>query len=154
AAYIANVEERAQKAKVAQAVSEEKAQGARREKEQAENARQLAEAKAVAESQARRRTQWLAASAGLFLLALVAAGIFALRDYEARQKVLADALDRALTAGMSGDLDAAEKATAEAKAAGAPSGQVEMLRGQIALHRGQSREARRHLEGAVRLLPE
>src|SRR5262245_27371843 len=29
-----------------------------------------------------------------------------------------------------------------------------MLRGQIALHRGQSREARRHLEDAVELLPE
>jgi hypothetical protein len=29
-----------------------------------------------------------------------------------------------------------------------------MLRGQIALHRGQSREAKRHLEQAVRLLPE
>jgi tetratricopeptide (TPR) repeat protein len=64
------------------------------------------------------------------------------------------AIDKALTAAMSGDLDTAEQATAEAEQAGALAGQVHMLRGQIALHRGQSREAIRHLEEAVRLLPD
>jgi tetratricopeptide (TPR) repeat protein len=97
---------------------------------------------------------WIAASAGLFLLLLLVAIFFAWRDYAARQKHLADTLDRALTAAFSGDLDGAEKATTEAERAGASAGQVHMLRGQIALHRGQSREAMRHLEEAVRLLPD
>jgi tetratricopeptide (TPR) repeat protein len=83
----------------------------------------------------------------------LAAGYFAWRDSEARQKHLADVLDRALTAAMSGDLVTADQATAEAERAGASAGQVNMLRGQIALHRGQSRDAIRHLKEAVRLLP-
>src|SRR5262249_38833580 len=68
AEYIADVEERAQKAKVAQAVAEEKSERLAEEKAEAERrARQLAE-------KARRRTLWGAASAGLFLLALLTAG--------------------------------------------------------------------------------
>src|SRR5262249_53691152 len=62
-------------------------------------------------------------------------------------------LDRAFTAAVSGDLDGADQATAEAEKAGALPGQVQMLRGQIALHRGKSREAMQHLQDAVRLLP-
>jgi serine/threonine protein kinase len=154
AGYLAHVEERAHQAKVAQRLAEEKAEGARREQEQAEKARRLAEGKAEAERRARRRLLWLTASAGLFLVALVAAGIFAWRDSEARQKILTDTLERALTSAMSGDLVGAEQATAEAEQAGASAGQVHMLRGQIALHRGQSQEAMRHLEQAVRLLPD
>jgi hypothetical protein len=147
AEYIADVEERAQKAKVAQAVAEEKAERLAEEKSKAERrARQLAE-------KARRRTLWGAASAGLFLLALLTAGIFAWRERDARQQHLADTIDKALTAAMGADLDAAEQAIAEAERVGASTGQVRMLRGQIALHRGQSREAMRHLEQAVRLLP-
>jgi tetratricopeptide (TPR) repeat protein len=96
---------------------------------------------------------WGAALGGLFLVALLAAGFFAWRDSEARQKHIADVLDRALTAAMSGDLDAAEQATTEAEQAGASAGQVHMLRGQIALHRGQSRDAIRHLKDAVQGLP-
>jgi tetratricopeptide (TPR) repeat protein len=200
--YLADVEERAQKAKLAQAVAEEKAERARekaeaerRVREQAEEARRLAEEKAEVERQkaeadrrvreqadearrlaeekaeveqqkaeaerqarklaekARWRMLWGSACATLFLVVLLAAGLFAWRDSEARQKILADTLDRALTAAMSGDLDAADQATAEAERAGASPGQVHILRGQIALHRGQSREARQHLEEAVRLLP-
>jgi serine/threonine protein kinase len=133
AEYIADVEERAQR------LAEAKAEAERR-------ARRLAE-------KARRRTLWGAATAGLCLLALLTAGFFAWRDYEARQKHLADVLDKALTAAMSGDLDTADQATAEAERAGASPGQVHMLRGQIALHRGQSRDAIRHLEEAVQGLP-
>jgi tRNA A-37 threonylcarbamoyl transferase component Bud32/tetratricopeptide (TPR) repeat protein len=147
AEYIADVEERAQNAKVAQAVAEEEAERLAEEKAEAERrARQLAE-------KARRRTLWGAASAGLFLLALSTAGIFAWRDRDARQQLLADTIGKALTAAMGGDLDAAEQAIAEAERAGASTGQVRMLRGQIALHRGHSQEARQHLEQAVRLLP-
>jgi tetratricopeptide (TPR) repeat protein len=118
---------------------------------QAERDRAAAEARA---KEARRRMLWVAASAGLFLLLLLLAAFFAWRDRVARQKHLADTLDRALTAAMSGDLDAAEQATAEAEGAGASPGQVHMLRGQIALHRGRSAEAREHLEEAVRQLPD
>jgi tetratricopeptide (TPR) repeat protein len=117
---------------------------------QAERDRAAAQARA---KEARRRMWWVAASVGLFLLLLVVAAFFVWRESEARQKHLGDTLDRAMTAAMSGDLDAAEQATAEAERAGASTGQVHMLRGQIALHRGQSREARGHLEEAVRLLP-
>jgi hypothetical protein len=151
--YLASVQERLHQAKVAEAEARARA-------EQEEQTRRLAEQKAETERQARklaekawRRMLWGAALGGLFLVALLAAGYFAWRDSEARQKHLADVLDRALTAAMSGDLDAAEQATAEAERAGASAGQLHMLRGQIALHHGQSREARKHLEEAVRLLP-
>jgi serine/threonine protein kinase len=103
--------------------------------------------------EARRRMLWVAASAGLFLLLLLLAAFFAWRESKARQEHLTDTLDRTLSAAMSGDLDTAEQAVAEAEAAGASAGQVHMLRGQIALHRGKSLEARQHLEEAVRLLP-
>jgi tetratricopeptide (TPR) repeat protein len=72
------------------------------------------------------------------------------REAEKRQ----NAIDKALTAAMGADLEAADKAIAEAERAGASPGQVRMLRGQIALHRGQSRKAMEHLEQAVQLLPE
>jgi tRNA A-37 threonylcarbamoyl transferase component Bud32/tetratricopeptide (TPR) repeat protein len=147
AEYMADVQERAQKAKLAQAVAEEKAERLAEAKAETERrARQLAE-------KSRRRTLWGAASAGLFLLALLTAGIFAWRDGDARQHLLADTIGKALTAAMGGDLDAAEQAIEEAEQTGASTGQVRMLRGQIALHRGQSQDAMRHLEQAVRLLP-
>jgi tetratricopeptide (TPR) repeat protein len=63
------------------------------------------------------------------------------------------AIDSALTAAMGADLDGADQAIAKAEQAGASPGQLHMRRGQIALHRGQSRAAREHLEQAVRLLP-
>jgi hypothetical protein len=69
------------------------------------------------------------------------------------QAVAEEKIARALMAASGGDLEAAEKAIAEAELAGASTGQVRMVRGQIALHRGQSREAMRHLEQAVQLLP-
>jgi tetratricopeptide (TPR) repeat protein len=71
------------------------------------------------------------------------------REAERRQH----AIDGALTAAMSGDLDTAEQLTEEAERAGAAAGQVHILFGQIALHRGKSKEAIQHLEKAVRLLP-
>jgi tetratricopeptide (TPR) repeat protein len=137
--YLASVEQRLRQAERDRAAAEAQAKEAVLTRQQAEKAR--------------RRTQWLFAIAGLFLVASFAVGFFAWRDSEARQKILADTLDRAFAAALSGDLDRAEQATAEAERAGAPAGKVRMLRGQIALHRGQSRDAIRHLEEAVRLLP-
>src|SRR5262249_6920322 len=64
------------------------------------------------------------------------------------------ALERALMAAMSGDFDGAEKATGEAELLGASTGQVRMLRGQVALHRGDADAAIGHLQQAVKLIPE
>jgi serine/threonine protein kinase len=148
AAYLADAEERAQKATVAQAVAEEKAKAERRERE-------LAEEKARDERQARRRerrlTAGLAASVGLFLLALLAVVFI---NERAKQRQVADTVDKALEAAIGADLEAAEQAIEAAERAGASTGQVRMLRGQIALHRGQSQEAIRDLEQAVKLQPE
>jgi hypothetical protein len=138
--YLTSVEERLRRAEQDRAAAEAQAKEAVLTRQQAEKAR--------------RRTLWLFAIAGLFLVALLAAGYFAWRDSSARQKHLADVLDKALTAAMGGDLNAAEQATAEAEEAGASAGQVHMLRGQIALHRGQIAQARRHLETAVDRLPQ
>jgi serine/threonine protein kinase len=118
---------------------------------QAERERAAAEARA---EESRRRMMWVTASAGLSLVLVLVVAFFTWRDHIARATHLADTIDRALTAAMSGDLDTAERATAEAETLGAAPGQVHMLRGQIALHRGKSLEARQHLEEAVRLLPE
>jgi serine/threonine protein kinase len=136
--------------------------------------KKLAAVQATAAAQ--RRAWWLtvglAACAGLLLLATGVASFFKwqfseaeVEGLKAKQDQLAaevareaekrqNAIDRALTAAMSGDLDAAEEAITEAERDGASTGQIQMLRGQIALHRGQSGEAIRHLEEAVRLLPE
>jgi tRNA A-37 threonylcarbamoyl transferase component Bud32/tetratricopeptide (TPR) repeat protein len=137
--YLASVEQRLRHAERDRAAAQARAEEAVLTQKQAEKAR--------------RRMLWGVASAGLFLVALLAAGFFFLRDRESRQKHIADTIDTALTAAMSGDLDAAEQTIAEAEGVGASTGHVQMLRGQIALHRGQSGQARRHLEQAVRLLP-
>jgi serine/threonine protein kinase len=64
-----------------------------------------------------------------------------------------NALERALMAAMSGDFDGAEKAIDEAELHGASTGQVRMLRGQVAFHRGEEAKAIQHLEQAVHLIP-
>ena len=63
-------------------------------------------------------------------------------------------LEKALLGAMSGDFDGAEKAIAEAELLGASTGQVRMLRGQVAFHRGDLTVAIEHLEQAVKLLPD
>src|SRR5262249_11137595 len=116
----------------------------------AERDRAAAEARA---KEARRRMRWVAASAGLFLSLLLVTALFAWRESELHQKLLADTIDRALTATMGADLEGADQAIAEAEQAGASPGQLRLRRGQIALHRGQSGDAIRHLKQAVELLP-
>jgi tetratricopeptide (TPR) repeat protein len=151
AAYLAGVQERLRQAELAEAEARARA-------EEEERTRRVAERMAEVEMQARLRMRrllvGLAATVGLFLLALLTAGIFAWRAHNASQQHLADTIDKALTAAMGGDLEAAERAIAEAESDGASTGQVRMLRGQIALHRGRSQEAMGHLEQAVRLLPD
>jgi tetratricopeptide (TPR) repeat protein len=92
-----------------------------------------------------------ASMAALFLLAVLGGVII---NERAKQRQVADTVYKALTAAMGADLETAEQAIEEAERAGASTGQVRMLRGQIALHRGRSQEAIRHLEQAVKLLPD
>jgi hypothetical protein len=148
--YRASVQERLRQTELDRAAAQARA-------EEAERTRRLAEEKAEAEGRLRRlaeekaegerRERELAegkAKAEQGRLAAEEA-----RQAEKRQ----NAIDKALTAAMGGDLQAAQQATAEAERAGASTGQVQLLRGQIALHSGKSREARQYLKEAVRLLP-
>jgi tetratricopeptide (TPR) repeat protein len=107
----------------------------------------------------------LAAGLACAVVGLLVAGLFAYQAHRAdrkrqqqEQQLLAEqrqnALEKALLMAVSGDLDGAEKAIQEAELLGASDGQVRMLRGQVALHRGQTQEAVEHLRQAVALLPE
>jgi serine/threonine protein kinase len=118
-----------------------------------------------------QRNKVALAMASLVALALVAvgvAGLFGYRNQLTEQQRLADqkaheerlvaeqrqnALEKALLAAMGGDFEGAEKAIDEAELLGASTGQVRMLRGQVALHRGEMEKALQHLEQAVKLLP-
>jgi serine/threonine protein kinase len=119
-----------------------------------------------------RRNKAVVKMASLAVVALISfgvAGVLAYRNHLAegrrradqaaqRQRLLAvqqqNALEKALIAAMSGDFDGAEKAIDEAEVSKASAGQVRMLRGQVAFHRGDMEPAIAHLEQAVKLLPE
>jgi tetratricopeptide (TPR) repeat protein len=111
-----------------------------------------------AAAQARAEEALLTQQAELKRLAAERDRLAVEKDLQAAQQALEGekrqrAIDRALTAAMGGDLETAEQAISEAEHAGASTGQVRMLRGQVDLHRGQRGQARRHLEEAIRLLP-
>ena len=110
-----------------------------------------------------------ASIAAMALFALALAGAFAYRSHRAEDRRLADqkkneerlrgeqrhnALDRALVAAMSGDLDDAETAIGTAELLGASTGEVRMIRGLVTLHRGDAATAIVNLEQAVQLLPD
>jgi tetratricopeptide (TPR) repeat protein len=101
---------------------------------------------------AKRNRVTAAALCGLLLLGLVA-GLFAYRERVARQQVLQEKMERAMLIAMSGDLDGAEKAITEAEVLGASHGSIRMIRGLLALYRGDAHKAVEHLEQAVKLLP-
>jgi tetratricopeptide (TPR) repeat protein len=105
----------------------------------------------------------------LALVAFAVAGTFAYRKQLADQQRLAEhkaheerllavqrenALERALMAAMSGDLDGAEKVISEAEILGASTGQAHALRGYLAFHRGDMDRAIQHLEQSAKLVPE
>jgi tetratricopeptide (TPR) repeat protein len=64
------------------------------------------------------------------------------------------AVDKALVAAISGDFEAADLAIDEAELLGASPGQARILRGQVALDRGDPKTGLRHLQQAVKLLPD
>jgi tetratricopeptide (TPR) repeat protein len=110
----------------------------------------------------------MASLAALALLGIGAAGLFAYRNRLAEEQRRADqkaheeqllsekrqnALEKALMAAISGDFDGSEKSVDEAELFGASAGQVRMLRGEVAFHRGEIDKAIQHLEQAVKLVP-
>jgi serine/threonine-protein kinase len=105
-----------------------------------------------------RRKPGLAAAAACALLALAIAGLFAfkaqLTDRQRRTEQRQYAEERAQLAAMSGDADGAARAIGEAEALGAPAGEIHLLRGQVALQRGDAAAAREHLEQAVGAMPD
>jgi tetratricopeptide (TPR) repeat protein len=101
------------------------------------------------------------ALAGALAGGLVAVGVavfFAYQAHVAGQRLQAErrqnAVDRAILAAMGADTAGAQQAIAEAEVLGASTGQVRLLRGQVALYSGDSKTALEHLEQAVRLMPE
>jgi tetratricopeptide (TPR) repeat protein len=104
-----------------------------------------------------KRNRATAAALCLVVLLGLVAGVFAYREHRAQQLVLEEkrqhAIERAMLIAMSGDLDGAEKAIAEAEVLGASHGSIRMIRGLLALHRGDALKAIEHLEQAVKLLP-
>jgi tetratricopeptide (TPR) repeat protein len=105
-----------------------------------------------------KRRPGVAALLGVLLLAVIAAGLFALEARRSaallREHDRQAAVDRAMTAALAADLSAATKAVDEAEVLGAPPGEIRLLRGFIAMHNGNPTEAIEHLEQAKRLMPE
>jgi serine/threonine protein kinase len=106
--------------------------------------------------------------AAITLLALGAAGLLAYRNRLAveqhqaelksqEQRLLAEkqrnGLEKALMEAMSGDFNDAEKSIDNAELLGASAGEVRMLRGHVAFHRGDEAKAIQHLEQAAHLIP-
>ena len=104
-----------------------------------------------------KRNKAIAAALCFVVLLGLLAGVFAYRVHRSEQRAMEEkrqhAVERAMLIAMSGDLDGAEKAIAEGEVLGASAGSVRMIRGLLALHRGDPRLAIEHLEQAVKLLP-
>jgi tetratricopeptide (TPR) repeat protein len=104
-----------------------------------------------------RRYPGRAAAAAALLAAVLVAGFFAYhahrRGQELRAERLQHALDAAVAAAMSGDLEQSEKALRAAELQHASTGQVRLLRGLVSLQRSELKPAIDNLEQAARLLP-
>jgi hypothetical protein len=113
-----------------------------------------------------RRHPGLASGVAVAVAALIMAGFFAYDAHQAerrhqfeqdqaQQQLATEKRDRALesavAAAMSGDLDLAEKAINVAESLGASPSQVRMLYGEVAYFRGDFKRAELHLEQAVKL---
>jgi tetratricopeptide (TPR) repeat protein len=112
-----------------------------------------------------RRRPAIATSLACVALALGVATFFAIQAYRAEQQRRVEQaraqedlqsvhLENAVAAAMGGDLDKAEKAIREAEAYGASTGQVLMLRGQVAFGRGDWERALADMQEAVKLDPD
>lgn len=92
------------------------------------------------------------------IAAAILAGYFAHSARSSREELavaqLADVVDEALIANMSGDPDMADRAIARVAALEPDTGWLPLLRGHLAFQRGDYDEAVERLENAVELLPE
>jgi tetratricopeptide (TPR) repeat protein len=118
-----------------------------------------------------RRHKVAVAMVSLAAIALIALGVAGLLAYRNRlvvaqhqvelkshdQRLVAEkrqyALEKALMAAMNGDFEDAEKSIDDAELLGASTGQVRMLRGHVAFHRGDEAKAIQHLEQAAHIIP-
>jgi tetratricopeptide (TPR) repeat protein len=104
-----------------------------------------------------RRRPAMVSAITVTIVALGTAGLFAVRARHVEERRLGEkkqsAVEKALLTAWSGDPDATETAIREAELAGAAGGDVRMLRGQAAFHRGEYGEAVQQLEQAVTLRP-
>jgi tetratricopeptide (TPR) repeat protein len=116
-----------------------------------------------------KRNPAVAAAGLLVLVALATTGFFGWRAHRAEQQRQAEqrqrddealaerrraAIERGMAAGLAADLPAAEKAVVEAEELGAAAGEIQLLRGFIAIYTAQHSEAVAHLEQAVGLMPD
>jgi tetratricopeptide (TPR) repeat protein len=95
---------------------------------------------------------------GALLLALLAAGLFALHAKRTadrlREAERQAAVERAIIEAMGGDAEAGLRSIAQAEQLGAEPGQLNMLRGLVELNRGRVKEAMVHLELAEKQWPD
>jgi tetratricopeptide (TPR) repeat protein len=105
-----------------------------------------------------RRNPWLAGATALALAALSAALFFAWYGYQQRQIVrhlqLQQAIDDAIAAALSGNLEQSEKAIRKAELNKASTGQVRLLRALVSFQRSDIKPAIAELEQAAKLLPD
>jgi Protein kinase domain len=105
-----------------------------------------------------KRNRALSVAGLALLLALGAAGVFALQAKRTadllREKDRQTAVDKAILEAMGGDAEAALRAVADAEQLGAEQGQLNMLRGLVEYHRGRIKEALVHLEQAEKQWPD
>jgi tetratricopeptide (TPR) repeat protein len=106
---------------------------------------------------AKRNRATAAALCFVVLLGLLAS-VFAYRAHRSEQRAMEEkrehTIERAMLIAMGGDLNGAEKAIAEAEKVDASHGSIRMIRGLLALHRGDCRTAIDELKKAVDLLPQ
>ena len=116
-----------------------------------------------------KRNPAVAAAGLLVLVALATAGFFAWQAHRAEQQRQAEqrkrddealaerrraAIERGMAAALAADLPAAEKAVVEAEELGAAAGEIQLLRGFIAIYTARIHEGVAHLEQAVGLMPD
>ena len=95
-----------------------------------------------------------AASVAIVFVVLISLGTIAWRNHrELTESRKQHAIDDALVAALSADLNAADHEIAVAEQAGVSADWLEMLRGQVAFHRGDYHAAVEHLQAAVTAQP-
>ena len=95
-----------------------------------------------------------AASVAIVFVVFVSLGAIAWRNHrELSESRRQHAIDDALLAALSADLNAADREIAVAEQSGVSADWLEMLRGQVAFHRGDYHAAVEHLQSAVTAQP-